>query len=503
MVNNIKSFLASINSLKKKSSDAENKDSYIGVIQAGFLVIFLFLLLQLPSPEKDIAFFVICGIIFLLLSVLFFRRAWLTFLFLLPFLDLNPPLFEITKLPAYRMILIIVTLCFFFFYKKGFFFWRKLFRSPGFASFGLFVLASLISALHALNMEAIFRALTYIEPMLFYALTYYLVSRGFSRLRAILRTVITAGIIVSALGLMEIAFQFSVRKVLRIPLTPDLEAVFQEDRFGLGGRIASTISQPVYAGIYFLILLILLFYFIFTHKPRFKPLLLVLIPIYVLLMLGTGSRAAIVSLIFCVCSLVFFSKLKKKVIIPVTAVTLILLVVFFVIFPQIFQYFQKSASLDSTSAASYNIRKRIEMTNVFFNIFKENLIFGYGPGLIQKEALGGTSTQFEGYRGIENQYAIILADGGIIGGIAYLLFLVGALLQSVKISRAPLSREVQISGLMLLLIFIAYFIFVTSETCLTLVPNFLLMAIYGGVVAQFDKMVAEEPNNILPELSLP
>lgn len=502
-MNNITSFLASINSLKKKSSEAENKDSYIGVIQAGFLVIFLFLLLQLPSPEKDIAFFVICGIIFLLLSVLFFRRAWLTFLFLLPFLDLTPPLFEITKLPVYRMSLIIVTLCFFFFYKKGFFFWRKLFRSPGFTSFGLFVLASLISALHALNMEAIFRALTYIEPMLFFLLTYYLVSQGLSRLRTITRTIIAGGIIVSALGLMEIAFHFSVRKVLRIPLTLDLETVFQEDRFGLGGRIASTISHPVYAGIYFLILLILLFYFIFTHKPKFKPLLLVLIPIYVLLILGTGSRAVIVSLIFCVFSLVFFSKLKKRVIIPVAAVTLILLVIFIVIFPHIFQYFQKSASLGSINVETRNIRVRIEMTNVFINVFRENLIFGYGPGLIQKEALGGTSTQFEGYRGVENQYAIILADSGLIGGIAYLLFLVGALLQSLKISRAPLSRDVQFGGLMLFLIFIAYFIFVTSETCLTLVPNFLLMAIYGGVVAQFDKKVAEEPNDILPESSLP
>jgi hypothetical protein len=125
----------------------------------------------------------------------------------------------------------------------------------------------------------------------------------------------------------------------------------------------------------------------------------------------------------------------------------------------------------------------MDMTRVFLDVFRDHWLVGYGPGLIQKQALAGTSAEFGSYSGIENQYAILLADGGILMGLAFAWYLVGAAIDCLQIMNKDRTNEVRTLGMFTLVAFVASSTVAFGLTIIGSVPNLLLMIFLGGIIA--------------------
>ena len=182
-----------------------------------------------------------------------------------------------------------------------------------------------------------------------------------------------------------------------------------------------------------------------------------------------------------------FSRKRIRTLLTMLVVGSLLLLAAYTFVPGLADYLTNTFSADLTRPEAANYLGRLNLASALFRIFLENPILGYGPGLIQKLAFQGLS-QFEGLAGLENQYATILADGGIVAGLSYLSFMVAALATSYRVARSS-EREVRYLGLMMLVIFVFYFLVTVSATSLALLPNYTVMAIAGAVFARYDHEV--------------
>ena len=104
--------------------------------------------------------------------------------------------------------------------------------------------------------------------------------------------------------------------------------------------------------------------------------------------------------------------------------------------------------------------------------------------MIQKFAQNELSA-FVGLEGIENQYAMILADGGLIAGIAYLFFSIGVIRISWKLfqNADPNCHSI---GLLLLSLFFFYFIVIFSVTALANLIDYVLMCVLGAGIGFYE-----------------
>ena len=456
------------------------------MIRGILLTIVIFLILRLPGIYRDImliGFAVLC----IILAMFKFKSVWITFLLLLPSISLGTSIFGQPKVTILRVLLLGFTILFII-TKKSSWFIKSLSKSNGFCCFGLFVFANLLSAIHAWNIEAFYRAATYLEPLLFYVLSYYLVVKSSDNLPKILRAIILGGIIVGTIGVFEVAIQQSIFSFLNVCNDNNVMAYYDEDRFGLGGRISSLIANPVYASIYLIVVLIVSLHYVNVYK-RSKLIQLILILAGIFLVLATGTRAAIFSLLAASICFVIFSVGRVNGYRAFSLAMVFAALTVSIIMPNVMLYLDFSFLLDVREVASRNVMGRLILTQEFIEIFRENFIFGYGPGLIQKEGLSGYLPAVPGIEtlgGLENQYATILADGGIIAGFTYLLFMVSVIWQSLKM-RNHQNPKIRWAGLTLLSLFTAYFTFAVSATTLTLIPNLILMGTYGALFAQYDR----------------
>jgi O-antigen ligase len=468
----------------RKSSIAY-KQRELGFAPAVVMALSVFLLLRIPADYRD-PLFLAGTVVCFAFALHNFAGVWRFFLLVLPFVHIVGSLFGLSQVSVTRMFLVCMAFIFCI-NKKESNFWKTLLQEFGLVAFILFFLANLLSGIRTLQIEAVFRSITYLEPLLFFVLTYYIVKQDSANFRRILRAVIVGGVIVALLGLVEILTQQSIFNLLGVEL-PGLHENFglylEIDRLGLGGRIMSTIGQPVYASMYFVIWLVVSTYYVLIFQPKFRSLLLILIPIGILLILATGSRAPLLSLIPVLLALVFFSRQRPLVSVTVGLGAVFAAVLVFVLRPELIAYLQASTSLGALSPENANLLGRIDLTNNLLDLFRQSPIFGNGPGLIQKAALQG-SAQFEGLGGLENQYAVILADGGILAGATYLLFMLASLRSLSKI-RSAKNRETGSGAFMIFLLFIFYFVVTASVTSITLIPNYLLMVLYGAIVARYD-----------------
>ncbi len=441
------------------------------------------LLLRTPADYRNV-FLIAAAIVCFVVALSNFAAVWTFLLLVLPLIHLVSAMFGEPKVTLIRILLAGMTLVFLIQRKKPDF-WKILIRPLGLSGFVLFVLANIVSAVHSAEPEAVLRSLTYLEPVLFCVLTYYVVSQDSANLRQVLRAIVIGGAFAAIIGLAELTLQRSGLEILGLTDLGFSFSVFQlDDRFGLGGRIISTIGQPIYAAMYFAIFLIVSVYCIVVYVPEHKGLFLILIPTGTLLILATGSRGPLLALVPTLLAFVALSSRKNKVL-PTTIVGVLLLGLFaYVALPNLLSYVRETFALDPNRVETQNVIGRIELTKVLFDIFQRNLVFGYGPGLVQKYALMGMP-EFAGLNGVENQYAMILADGGLLAGSTYLLFMSGAILMSLRIHSSG-NREVGYGGLMILSLLVFYFVATVSVTSLTLISNYLLMAVYGAVVARSD-----------------
>jgi|YelNatPaOPRAMG01_1025707.scaffolds.fasta_scaffold00725_15 hypothetical protein len=448
-----------------------------------FLFPLLVGLLALADPWRSVSY-LLAFLAFFLYALFSWSKAWLIVLFLIPLQEMAPPLFNQPKLLPHRFLLILAAAALLV----------KIFRQkehdlksilhlllrPGFLTFALFVLANIFSAFYNRSLDALFRSLTYTEPLFYFALTWMWINSEKNNLSRLSGNFVLAGFWTQVIGLMEMATQKSIRRLLAIPSSTPWEELFATDRFGLGGRISSTLSHPVYAGLYFLFLLLISIYFFSHFKPRHKFLLLILVPLNLFLLLATGTRAVIICFFLSLLVLAISFRPQKRIFVPILASLLTGLIFIFFFFPQIPLYFQKSFKIRPGIQESANIRHRLVLTRTFLDVFAQKPIFGNGPGLIQKEALKEGSS-FKKMSGIENQYAIILADGGLLAGLAYLAFIIAVFWEVRRLGQLRSEPDIYLGHAFLLAAFVAYFFFVITETCLTQAPNYVLMSLFGAL----------------------
>ena len=71
---------------------------------------------------------------------------------------------------------------------------------------------------------------------------------------------------------------------------------------------------------------------------------------------------------------------------------------------------------------------RLELSEFFFELLKEHVFLGFGPGFIQRMA--ASVGMFWNLRGMENQYAALLVESGVIGFLAFMVFIIKAIRMS-------------------------------------------------------------------------
>ena len=160
----------------------------------------------------------------------------------------------------------------------------------------------------------------------------------------------------------------------------------------------------------------------------------------------------------------------------------VLIPAFMLVFPNMAHYF--SGSVDPTSRESVNVFARYDLTVSLLSFFRHNPILGNGPGLIQDAAQRGVYG-FSGLVGVENQYALILADGGLVAGVTYLLFAGGAVAIALRLYHSA-DRELTSIGLMLLTLFAYYSVVAASVDALLSVAMAVMMCLMGAATALCD-----------------
>jgi hypothetical protein len=446
------------------------------------LALLVFVVLALPDSSRDVVL-ALGAAVCCLLALHDFSAVWLFFLLVLPLIHIAGSMFGFAQISVVRLVLVGMTAIWMACSKHT----ARLRRIPrtefGVAAFFLFCAANLTSAIRTLNVESVFRSITYLEPLLFFVLSYYIVRRDSTNLKRILRVVALGGIVVAFIGLIEMQQQRSIFDLLGIHLSGSLEdfgSYLELNRFGLGGRISSTIGQPVYAGMYFVIWLMVSTGYILIYMPASTTLLFVLVPTGSLLILATGSRAPVAALAAALFVLVLASRSKATTAVQIGLSAAILSGLIYFAAPQLYGYARESLSTEY-SPATANVLARVDLTTRLLEIFRDNPVLGYGPGLVQKAAMQG-SPEFAGLGGLENQYAVILADGGLLAGMSYVIFMIATVRSLLRV-RSTASREVRRGALVVLLLFTFHFVVIASVTSITSLPNEVLMALFGAIVA--------------------
>lgn len=473
--------------LARAPASAINLRPFQAVGQLALLLAFL-ALLRLPSPYRDILFLgALLASIFL--AVGNFTVVWTTWLGLLPGVVLvssllGEPKIDGTRLLLASMILVLALL------RKGPAFWTTILRPLGPLAFLLFVAANLISAARLPDLEAVARSLTYLEPLFVFFLTYYAVQQRPEGLKRLLSVFVVSALFVGLLGLAEIAWQRSILDVLGIHnpfLVSDFfmrNVYFLDDRFGLGGRISSIIGQPVYAAITFVVYFTVLVFRSTAHASGKKSLAVAWLALGALLLLGTGARGPLLALFPAAFIFVILTSRRSVAQLIAVAALFISGLLLYLLLPQLQVFLVRSFSQMFTPESA-NVIGRLNLTQTLLGIFHENPILGFGPGLIQKLAFRGVPG-YSDLAGLENQYAVILADGGLLAGVTYLLFMVGVLHHLRTMLRTSQDSVVQQMSNLVLFLFVYYFIVTSTVTAVTQLCFYLIMALYGATAGRYD-----------------
>jgi O-antigen ligase len=464
--------------------------SFIAVVFEAAALLFI---ATLSEPYRSVGFSLVV-LVLLVSAIKWFDRAWITILATLPFWFLASSLFGQPKMTGVLLLTLGMV---------GISLLKSVVadsrhtnpRHWGIVAFLLFVVANVFAGFYAGQIESVFRALAYLEPLLVCILTYAVVRHDPDNLPRLLRGIVIGGLLVGALGVFELVTQKSILAELGIATDENILIYLVQNRFGLGGRVVSVIGQPVYAGIYFALWLIVTIAYIAQYVTTRRKALLVITAITgLVLVLATGSRGPILALLPTLLAFAFLGRRHGRVLIPTILLVGMVALVLYQLLPDLFAFFRDSFAIDQQTAASTSLIGRLDLTGALLDIFRQNPALGFGPGLIQQGGLQGGGG-FEGLAGLENQYATILADGGLLAGSMYLLFM-GAVFASLLRMRSHPKAAISNMGVMALLLFVYYFVVVATATTLTVVVNLLLMAIYGAVLAAADNdrvLIAASP----------
>lgn len=361
---------------------------------------------------------IVIGILLFIIALINFSVAFALFLAIYPIIYKVPVIEGLEYLPADR---IIISMLFIVAIVKIIPYWKKIPFKSIMYTYAIYFATLFISAMaSALPWEAFTRTLTYLIPVMFFACALATVIDDRKGLKYLTRGILVGFAVTCAYGLVEILLQKNYLVDLGI-ITQDYDWM-TDIRLGYG-RITSFIGQPIYAALYYLFTIPII-YFIMTYYIRSvisKVIILLLLLLSVICIIYTGSRTGIMGLVIFI-GIYYFFHIHELNIIKQLSLGILMIGLFYFIAPEgLFGYNIASLLIDNPGKEAQELMGRIDITFNMLDIAMENIVFGLGPGFVlkMKEASG----LFMEVAGMENQYAAVLVDSGIIGFGAYLLFI--------------------------------------------------------------------------------
>jgi hypothetical protein len=370
---------------------------------------------------------------------------------------------------------------------------------PGFSLFIYFIIflsAILLSAIFSdLPLSSLARTLTFIVPLMMGVMVLAAAREKDNALGVIMGAMIIGSAIVIGFGIAELIFQKNM--LLEMGVLPWDEDYMSDVRFGISGRISSFIGQPIYAALYLFIMLpVILFYKKYYNQSHvINSLCILLVALGIIFIILTGTRSVMLPLAVLPLVILIF-RYRKKIFktkwLYVYIFGLLLLPVFL---PKelptyIIESFQEADpfNIGATSA----LYTRLELSEFFLELLKEHVFLGFGPGFIQRMA--ASVGMFWSLRGMENQYAALLVESGVIGFLAFMVFIVQAIRMSVATCRdknALASDWAIMTGSILSLVMvIALSLYIVN----TFIMNYLM--IYLAILISLKARSATEENGL-------
>lgn len=286
-----------------------------------------------------------------------------------------------------------------------------------FLLFSSIALLSLILNFKSLTLIAFFVSISYLLRFLIYGSIFFSIQFIKESSHTIAQKLMISGAIFIVFGYIQYFFYSNLKNLYYLGWDDHLYRLF------------STLLDPNFAGIFLVLILLLIFqYFFLEHKTKIKIMVIMFSVFTVIALYLTYSRSAFISMVLGVSILLFLNK-KIKLIIPLVF-GLILLLFFF--------SNSKIEGLNPLRLASAEARINSARDAVY--IIKNNFIFGVGFNAYRyalvrydlRTEKGAEKSNADA--GTDNSYLFILATTGIIGFVAFVNF-GWHLLQAIKRSK--------------------------------------------------------------------
>lgn len=355
--------------------------------------------------------------------------------------------------------------------------------------FLFFTLACLLSSLFSeMPVASLGRSLTFIFPLMMGIIVLAAIMEKEDGLRVIVQAMIVGFAITLLYAIVEFILQKNF--MVDLGLLPWGEDYLADIRFGISGRISSFIGQPVYAALYFLIMLPLIFFYreYYVESSPIKSLYSIFAALGIILIFLTGTRSVYLPLLLL--PLIYLSYRKRKALFlsPVFYYYILALVLLPFVLPEKFTEYTLESFQDinplnlATTSGFYG---RLELTAFFWDLFKEHIFWGFGPGYIQSMAT--SLALFQNLLGMENQYAALLVESGLIGFLTFLLFIIKAIKMSAAtcLNENPLISDwaIMTSSIITLVMLIAISVYIVNGLIMSYLMTYL--AIMIGLNANF------------------
>jgi len=373
-------------------------------------------------------------------------------------------------------------------------YWNRPLRLPSIAPFSfyiIFIMVCLLSSIESIDpLESILRSLTYLEPFMFFLFAFsvaYNYDQGFEKIN---RWVLYATLLVVGYGIIQVVTQ---RDLLHeIGFTDPMSFIgghvsYIADQRTFSGRITSFLAQPVFTAFFLIVILVVPLYK-FLSGSR-KALHLMLAVTIALLIYTTGTRSAYVVFVSIIAILLFRFG-RRNIRIGVLVGILVIIFGGFVINQNSFTYLSESFNLEQANRVNANAIARLNLSERLYSLAGKNIWLGFGPGTIQKAAIGGTvsyNSMFEGLGGQENQYMAILADTGVLGFLAYMAFVFLWMKFLMKNSH-EMHHDLETYKKVLAVISLCFFIGSLTVSNLTSIAMFFLFILSGAFLGGSARM---------------
>lgn len=376
--------------------------------------------------------------------------------------------------------------------------WHKIPGTSLFVYYLVFLFAILLSAVFSdMPLSSLARTLTFIVPLMMGVMVLAAVMEKENGLQMIMRGMIIGSAIVIGYGIVELIIQKNL--FLEMGVLPWEEDYMSDVRFGISGRISSSVGQPIYAALYLFVMLPVILFYKKYYNDNYanKSLYIFLFILGIISILLTGSRSvmlplAILPLVFLIFrhgTKVFKTKwlyyyifgfMLLPVLLPKELLNFII------------ESFKDLNQLNiATTSALYS---RLELSEFFYELFKEHVFFGYGPGFIQKMA--ANVGMFWNLRGMENQYAALLVESGLLGFLAFMVFIFKAIRMSAATCRdnnlLTSDWAIMTSSIFSLVMVIALSLYVVN----TFIMNYLM--IYLAILISLKAQSETDGNGFEP-----